>query len=327
MLRTIILALFGFVVLALVFVWVISGGPKKIYNSVRNFSLASSTPSDGFRLPWQPANLFPYIELQGAIDEYEQSSSAQEAELAAIREEYQELSRDVDDAMTFGNPSPFFRAVRIAPGGSRPDSATPRDEYIELQASFQNTGPVSLKGWSLQSAVSGNRMYLPDAAPRFAVGKLNAMSPVTLNPGASASVISGTSPLGVSFRENICSGYLGQFQEFTPSLSLQCPSGESEMPLTAENIKNYGDACFDFVRTLPTCAFPQETPSSLSPACRSFVQSTFSYNGCTARHGYDSLPQDMWRLYLGSGSELWRDRHDAIRLLDAQGQTVDVYVY
>jgi hypothetical protein len=51
-------------------------------------------------------------------------------------------------------------------------------------------------------------------------------------------------------------------------------------------------------------------------------------NGCVNRNNFRSeFYKNMWRVYLGASGELWPNAHDAIRLLDAQGKTVSVFVY
>lgn len=324
MIRNVLVWLFGFVIVALLIVWVLNGGPKKIYDSVRSFSF-NATTSDSAVLPWQPANPFPVIDV-GEMMGTESGSGESDpySQLEDLEREYQALVEHAEDVMKFGNPSPNFRKVRILTVSNSENAS----ESVELSSGFDNTAPVSLAGWSLQSALTGARVFIPSASSPFLMGAVNTVSPVSLAPGESALFISAPSPVGISFRDNICTGYLSQFQSFSPELSLWCPSSYDDMPLTQENLERYGAECIDHARTLPICHFPQQVPASLSPSCRSFLQTTFSYNGCVNLHRNDyNFQQDPWRLFLGSAQNLWRDEHDAIRLLDADGQVVDVYTY
>lgn len=329
MIKQIILALFAFVILSLVVIWVLNRGPQRLYAQVKTFSFIGASSTAAFSLPWQPANIFPFVEdedLFGAdISSYGTSPDEQ---FRDIEEKYGQIVKDAQDVLTFGDPSPYVKSVFIGGPYSNPRSSEAQSEYIVVEASSANTSPVVLNGWSLQSALTGVRVPLPPGAAILRGGTTNNTGSVSLEPGASAIVTSGSSPTGVSFRENICSGYLSQFQNYEPSLSLQCPSAQSELPLNAQNLQQYGDECFDYLYYIPTCEFPASIPSNVSPACSSYLKSTLSYNGCVNRHYMSSsFARNVWRLYLGANAPLWRDQHDTIRLLDGEGKTVDVLVY
>ena len=186
-----------------------------------------------------------------------------------------------------------------------------------------------MDGWSLQSVYTGIRAYIPTAASSFMMGVVNDRDSIQLPPGASAIINSGMSPVGTSFRENICTGYLEQLQNFSPSLSNSCPTPASSLPLTPENLRIYGETCFDFLQTIPSCTSPlQNIPGNISSDCRSFALNTLSYNGCVLKNRFrPSFITGSWRIYLESDTELWRNTHDIIRLLDGEGRTVDVLTY
>ena len=200
-------------------------------------------------------------------------------------------------------------------------------EYVELDAR-EGISPVPLTGWSLQSMVSGVRVSLPGAAAPFIIGVVNSLSPIVLSPGQTVLVVSGPSPVGVSFRENRCTGFLEQVQSFDPALSNACPASSELAPFTAENLHQYGSDCMDFARSLPQCSFPVNLPSSLTPGCRAYLVNTFTYSNCVdIQRSRPSFELDTWRIYLSSASELWDNQHDIIRLLDAQGKTVAAISY
>ncbi|TSC87023.1 MAG: hypothetical protein G01um10148_128 [Parcubacteria group bacterium Gr01-1014_8] len=328
MIRQIILALFAFIILSLVVIWILNKGPQRIFAQVKSFSFAGSTSTD-FALPWQPSNIFSFIEEEDLFGPDAAGANANPDQTSEnTGGQYGEIIGNPNDVMTFGDPSPYFRSVHISGAYSNPQTSDIPAEYIVIEASAENTTPISLEGWSLQSALTGVRIALPPAASPLRGGSVNAVNSVSLEPGAYAIIASGASPVGVSFRENICTGYISQFQTFEPALSLNCPSPSGELPLTPENLSQYGDACFDFIYSIPTCEFPKQVPSIVSPACRSFLQNTLSYNGCMNRHYMrSSFDREAWRLYLESDSALWRDQRDVVRLLDDDGRTVDAYVY
>lgn len=266
----------------------------------------------------------PAIESADGLD-----TQAIERELLDIEDEYDDLRGQLDEAKVFGDPSPHREQVSLSSsfGGARADR--PSTEYLSLTASSLNTTPVDITGWSLQSLVTGVRVSIPQGVRVFESTQANTVDRIYLDPGAEAIVTTGPSPVGVSFRENICSGYLGQFQSFVPSLPQQCPAPSEELPSTLENLRTYGEQCIDFVRNLPRCSFYlDELPGSLSPACELFVKNALTYQGCVDAHRWrPSFIVGDWRIYLNQSRELWQNSRDVIRLLDAQGRTVDVWTY
>lgn len=328
--RTILKVMFGIAILALIFAWVVRGGPGRLGERLKEFATPNVTWSNGIdlfslRLPWQPENLFPTMDISkdGAY------GFSEEAELEYIENSLDELERKAREVREFGTPSPFSESVQLMDISGAAKNGSPQEEYLQLAASYRNERPVSLAGWSLQSVVSGVRVYIPGAASPFVLGAINHLDPVALAPGEVAIVTSGFSPTGASFRENQCTGYLAQFQTFNPPLAERCPEPEDELPLTAENLRVYGDACIDLMHSLPTCRFYTGLlPQGTSPACSAFIGDALSYNGCLARHRHEAdFHLGMWRIYLSAPAELWRNSHDVIRLLDAEGRTVDLLTY
>lgn len=336
MIKNILLWFLWLLVLAFVVVWLWTGGAHKAWNAGKSLTSvvdmvffrgkASGIP---FRLPWQ---LEPPSGIILAQDSQTNPGGASQAELeqklASLENDYSKLSAQAEEAKTFGNPSPFRGRVGIAQSYGAQE-ASPSAEYIVLGANSANTSPVDITGWSVQSAYTGARGYITRSASPFVMGSINNTEATQLNPGATAIINSGFSPVGISFRENICTGYLAQFQSFSPSLSNSCPTPLSQIPLNADNLRFYGDTCYDFLQTVPSCTSPfQSIPSNISPNCRSFALNMLSYNGCVSKNmSARGFASNSWRIYLGSNVELWRNSHDIIRLLDGSGQTVDVLTY
>jgi len=315
---------FGIIVIIIAF-WVISGGPSKVATAAKaqpnfiegvlNGNLLGSVLS--IQLPWrgsipdlQSPDISRYID-KGPEDTIASGHSREE----------------LDQARSFGMPSPYRSLVSLREAHAA--ESNPAKEYVTISGARDNDGSIDLTGWSVQSAVSGRRLYLPEAATVFIGGAINSSDHVMLAPGASAIIASGVSPVGISFRENICSGYLGKLQSFHPGLGLaSCPRPSDALPETAENLRAYGSNCLDYVRDLSPCEFPQGVPATLSLACHAFVLDTFSYNGCVRMYrDKPSFPRNSWHLYLNSQYDLWDNAHDIIRLLDAQGRTVDAVTY
>lgn len=333
MFRQVVVWLLIFIVIAALALWVIGGGPRGVYTGITSFSFVSksSDESGGFRLPWQPVELFPTIDITDALQIVEpqtNSVAGAQAELLSLTEEYERLNREAAAMRDFGTPSPNSGAVFIARDEGGIHATDANTEYLQLQADYRNSAVIDIRGWSLESALTGVRIAIPGAATSFTQGAPNTLGAVALAPGGVAILTSGPSPVGVSFRENACTGYLQQFQPFTPPLAERCPSPASLVPMTEQNLIRYGAECFDVLATLSACRFPNDLPHTLPAACRTELANTLSYNGCVRSQSYRTDFQDnVWRLYLGSSQELWRTSHDVIRLLDAQGRTVDVFTY
>lgn len=331
MIKNVLLALGGFVVIGLLILWILNGGIGRVYNGVKNFTFfATSTESmgAGFTLPWQPDGLLPRITEKDLFPSggYEMPGTP-EAELSALQDEYERIAEEAGTVANVGNPSPSYGKIIISRSYSSPRENDVSSEYVALEAVFSNTAPVSLAGWSLRSAVTGAYAPISGAANLFWMGAVNTLDPVSLSPGHTAMISTTVSPVGTSFRENKCTGYLEQFQSFAPSLSLHCPTPSDEVQLSTENLQQLGSDCLSALSYIPTCEFPKDIPN-VTPQCRAHLQTILSYNGCVGRHSSDSdFSENTWRLFAGSPRELWGNTHDAIQLLDAEGRVVDVYVY
>lgn len=315
-------------VIGLLILWLIRGGAAAVGRTAHTLTnpitliFGSGTSTGGsLWLPWQPAEPTRGPDISQYADEAAQA-------LAQIPpdEGGQEQQNDrMSQIQQFGNPSPYVGSARLSQGEARASSAA--EEYVELRTS--GASPIVVSGWSLQSALTGVRAYIPEGASMFIMGIVNNVRPVALQDGDVAIITSGASPVGVSFRENMCSGYLAQLRQFTPGISDECPTPSDALPETADNLRTYGGSCFDYIANLPHCSFPgTQLPSDLSSNCRAYVANTFSYNGCVNVYGArDSFALSSWRIFLNRTIELWNNSHDVIRLLDAQGRTVDVLTY
>jgi hypothetical protein len=164
--------------------------------------------------------------------------------------------------------------------------------------------------------------------------------PVVLHPNDTAIIVTGESPIDVSFRENECTGYYTQSKNFYPSLSQSCPDPRDDFDtFYPGNIYKDGD-CQTFVSSVNRCTVPRESNTRLSSTCYAFIDKYLNYQGCVAAHrGDERFWGNSWRLYLGrkpitknhtdtrTYGELWKSSKEAIRLVDQSGKTVDLYTY
>lgn len=322
--RVLIVSIVIFII-ALIIFWFLTGGWAAAARTARSLGnpleLIFGTSASGsfIKLPWQPGELTRGPDISDYAGEAD-------ARILSSGDQDQYPGTEPTRKQQFGNPSPYAGRVAITENAATESSVS--KEFIQLTASENNTEPVVITNWALQSAVSGTRAIIPPAAPLFVLGTVNTVQPIYLEPGTSVFITTAASPIGTSFRENICSGYLSELQTFSPELSSECPAPSEALPMNADTLRIYGSSCFDYLNSLTQCHFPSTLPGDLSPACRSFISNTSSYNGCvnTFRNRIPfALP--AFRVYLGLKSELWSNSHDVIRLLDAEGRTVDVLTY
>jgi hypothetical protein len=325
MIKRVLYILLIFMVISLVALWFYTGGVGKITNAAKSLGNPLNGDNYTIHLPWEPAKLSIGADVSKYVTD---NSSPDTPNAEEIQSQADDLQNKINQAKTFGDPSPDKGKVRISDRES-PDGGTSAEEYIVLSADNLGTGPVLLSGWSLQSVLTGRRAALPPASSLFILGVVNPVTSVSLNPGQTAIVSTGASPVGVSFRENSCSGYLSQFQTFNPDLDQSCPDPKSAIPETPENLQRYGASCFTYIESVNSCKFPGSIlPPDLSVACRSFITTTYTYNGCVNMYQFRTdFRKDQWRLFLQSSQPLWNETHDIIRLLDGEGRTVDVLKY
>lgn len=200
----------------------------------------------------------------------------------------------------------------------------PAEEYVTIKASPNNTKKINLTGWKLKSGVYGSAydidvkgVYLPY------LGSINPEQPIELAPGEKAIIVTGRSPTGVSFRENLCTGYFEQYQDFRPSLSFNCPAIRDEhIPADPHGFDNY---CLDTLDRIPRCQI-YTTPftNKLTPECQRYITNYANYTGCVNLHKNEpNFNGSTWRIYLGQSKSLWHTKREIIELVDPAGKIVD----
>lgn len=259
------------------------------------------------------------------------ANTADEKEADRAQRERDQAEKEHAEAITYGEQSPYEGLVHISrSSGTRSPFA--KHEYITIEARSGNDVDVLVTGWKLESRVTKAYGFIGKGVSVPVLGSTqNVEEPIWLAPGERAVITTGRSPIGISFKENICSGYLEQYQDFTPSISRSCPTPRNE--IEEVGIERYDDECYDYVRRLPRCKIITDIPEEdeepeLTSSCRLFVEERLTHNGCTNAHRLDrDFDKGVWRVFLGSYAELWREDRDIIRLLDQNGKTVDLISY
>lgn len=230
--------------------------------------------------------------------------------------------------ITFGSPSPYRDSISMNNYVSGAGSVDLRNEYLEIAVAQNASMPIDISGWKLVSEVTGIAAAIPKGTEVPVSGIVNPTRDIVLTAGERAMIISGRSPIGTSFRENKCIGYLSTFQYFSPQLPQNCPMPSDELVsfYGAYYIRDPG--CMDYVNTLPRCRVVLSPSTSVSSACQNFVTKYLNYNGCVDAHKNDAdFEGNTWHIYLGRFSSLWRTTHEVVKLLDINNKTVAAFTY
>lgn len=222
------------------------------------------------------------------------------------------------------SPSLFKDEVQVSNTQSARESDINR-EHLGITASYSNSGPVSLTGWKLKNK-EGRMVQIGKAAKLPYSGRANTEESFFLAPGETAVVATGRSPIGVSFKINSCSGYLGQFQVLTPPMPASCPSNIDDARASHRGLE---EQCLAYIAGLPSCSiYTGAIPADLSSVCANYIRDNINYNSCADLHRNDQdFYKTEWRVFLGENTSLWNDAGDFIRLYDASGNLVDSQSY
>ena len=255
-------------------------------------------------------------------------SEEAEEQLADFYDEIDDLREDLRIARLWGERSPYQELVTLRNTQTRTSDF--EREYLTLTASRNNERAVNISGWYLESVVTEERAALPDGTRVAKTGRVNPTAPIFLEPGERAFLLTSESPIGVSFLENDCTGYLAEFQDFRPTLTRNCPRVIDEMErYSGVDLDN--DSCYDFVERIRRCEITDEDEvrdADLSGACRNFIIHELDYNACVERHRFDPFfDEGDWYVYLERDEELWRKEREIIRLIDENDRTIAVIEY
>jgi hypothetical protein len=220
-----------------------------------------------------------------------------------------------------GGSSSLSRLVSLIPDSYGPKETDEDREYLTITASAE----VSTEGWKLVSQKTGKGAPIPEGAQVPRSGSVNILSPITLKAGESMIVVTGRSPVGVSFKENRCTGYFEERQDFRPPLTQSCPTSYEEYDRFYEDDD---DECLSYLATIPYCSTDTDASSAISSSCEDFAEEYLNYAGCVDAHEDDSdFSGRTWRVFLGKSDDLWRKDGETILLLDAGGKLVGSLSY
>jgi hypothetical protein len=225
------------------------------------------------------------------------------------------------------NNSSYAEKVMLIRDPSGAKEKDEKEEYVSIMVSSLATEGISTAGWKLVSQKGGSGASFPQGAENPQSGKVNVLSAITLKAGDTATIVTGRSPVGISFRENKCTGYFEERQDFNPPLTENCPTPFQEYDRFYDEDDD-DEECSSFVRSIPYCSTDAESSSDISSPCENFVEDYLNYNGCFDAHKKETgFYSPTWRIFLGKTDELWRQEKETILLIDAEGKTIDSMSY
>lgn len=251
--------------------------------------------------------------------------------------------------------STYERSISLGTGNARYAYQT-YEEYITIDNRGRES--VNITGWYLKNGkdtraqdFGGKLVYFPSDIAIIGQASIfvspenqNTFGDIILGPREKAIVTTGSmgSQLPykiVSFKENICSGYLENMPEydFTPPLTRNCPR-PSEEP----GVSSLDTECRKFIERMPSCQTPEFNTrdrdgeicqtcvngTALSSSCIAFIKDRFNYGSCVAN--YKNSPDfsgRTWRIFLGRGWEMWAREYETIELFDWLGRLVESRSY
>ncbi len=201
----------------------------------------------------------------------------------------------------------------------------PKYEYVLIRNNGTENIPVT--GWLLKSN-NGQSITIPKGTYLYFTNSNNSETNIYLSPNDSLYLITGYSPIGVSFKVNKCSGYLVQSQTYYPYLYTSCPLPKNEDLSSIPKI-TINDECLDYIESFSSCRIQNgDLPIKWSSECKNFILDKINYPSCVNTHKNDKdFYQNDWRVYLERNLPLWKDRRETVTLYDYDGKIVSSVSY
>jgi hypothetical protein len=234
----------------------------------------------------------------------------------------QEQTTQIAQEVAAANTSRYAGQINMMWGNY--GSTNPSEEYLEIDANPSNPMPIDITGWTITSTSTGIVMTIPQSTVLYFANSQNSVQDIVLSPGDRAYIVTGRSPINSGFRTNICSGYLSQFNTFTPGLYTSCPAPHNEDLSSIPNTVN-NDNCFQLINNLSSCqTYTQPLDHTYSYECQQFVETKLNYQSCVDTHKNDAnfySPQ-TWYVYLNQSTTIWQPQYETAILKDTSGKQV-----
>jgi len=251
--------------------------------------------------------------------------------LKEIEDEIKDLQKETSEIVGVKTRSPYYGKVQMS-SLSGIWWNDPSFEYLTLYTNLEKTETVKITGWYLKSAVTGYYAIV-GRADLLPFPYVKNESDVVLQQGDRVIITKGFSPIGISFRTNMCTGYFEENRTFTPNLPFNCPRPSDEKLPQFSSIHDREEECLDLIDRVSRCTtvtnrFIKDLPDTVTESCKSYLKNQINYNSCVANHFSDSdFPGNEYRIFLNKFGPLWRERSDIINLHDQNGLIVDTISY
>lgn len=219
--------------------------------------------------------------------------------------------------------SVFYRQVRIHSLSRDYSSNGKTIRQITIRSDYSLKNGIDVSGWHMK----GNKgdFLIPQAVNNFDPVSFGRLGDITVGANNYIYIYGVSSPMGLNFRLNKCTGYLNNFYKFDPPLPNNCPS------VDRKEIASFSGNCQNLITSLGTCRIPADkdlnSPTVLNDsACRAYLDK-LNYRGCYERnYVVSNFLSNEWRVWLGKNIP-FDSEHDRLWLFDREGLLVDEYTY
>ncbi len=173
-------------------------------------------------------------------------------------------------------------------------------DYLIASLEEEVITPLKLSGLKIE--IADKQITIPQGASTFIASQINNLEDIYLAPGEKVYLNMGRSPVGVSFKENLCSGYLAETQSFTPQFIGSCPRLAPPA------------GCESEFESIPKCTSPIKINHVFTPLCLEAVLK-LNYNDCLAENLNQKNFLGQWRIYLNQEGNLKFEKDDEVELV------------
>lgn len=315
-----------------------------IFNAVRNIfsssnktSTQTNSATSSTNTTTQPTKSTPTKLKVTSLSEYQYGTSgntntsvdsekndqlrAIQKELTLVQKEIKEIESQVRKLEEAQYISPYYGRVKVSlrkASGIDPNTEIITIKYLRATADAPR---LPLSTFTLANAY-GEKFSIPGATPAPMPGASNEKAPLLLYPGETVIIVTGSSPNGLSFQTNSCTGYFSKGTRFNPGLAVACPTLISEAWATKLH-----PSCRDYISRIGRCQIPT-IPTNLRPECQEAIAEHASYNACFNAHKNDpDFYKGEWRVFLNRNEPIFSYKYEEAALLDANGKYVWYYAY
>ncbi len=180
---------------------------------------------------------------------------------------------------------------------------------------------LPLTGWSLENA-RGERVEIGLGVEEFSLGKIPLPTTIQVASNTALFASFGPSPIGVSFREHVCSSYLRGTVPIVPPIEPRCPE-----PSTYPSWNSLDGTCRLLISSLPRCeVISPEHLGEMTPGCDAFLRTVPTYATCMSTLGSEAL-LPRWRVFFEGRPGFIREEGGSVTLRDERGLVVDTFTY